>query len=174
MKIKFGTTDSLTKERIWKEHSKSIDEEEHKDSDTDNEEGYEMRPNEDRDRRILDLIEERLDDNWHKDTKSNDDELEGIVDYLELQEYNEFTNIDDEAYEQRRCRLLRIPYKRPSPILSEKFEVIRYSVGPDENFTKIESPEKKELVCTSSNVAWIRHHLMKEMDESGQVLHQPT
>ena len=171
VKIKYGKTDSSTKERIWKEHSKSMDEDEQEDS---YEENYEIEPKDERNQKILDLIEEKLDKNWYKDTESDNDDLGGIIYYLELQGYDGFVDEEDEAYEQRRCKLLGIPYKKPPPIITEKFEVVRYSIGPDEQFTKIESQGKEELLRTATNVAWIREHLMKEMDERGQVLHEPT
>lgn len=151
-----------------------MDEEEEEEPDADDSEDCEMRSNEDKDRQILNLIEDRLDENQYKDMESDEDDLDGIVGYLELQRYDGFTDTDDEAYEQRICNLLGIPFKKPPPIITEKFEVVRYSIGPDKNFTKIESQGKEELLRTSTNVAWIRQHLMKEMDEHGQVRHQPT
>ena len=44
-----------------------------------------------------------------------------IQDYLEIQGEEGFTDPDDEAYEQRRCKLLGIPYEKPPPIITEKF-----------------------------------------------------
>ena len=83
-------------------------------------------------------------------------------------------HMDDEAYEQCRCKLLGIPYKKLPPIHAETFEITRYSIVPYEKFTKVMSRDKKEFLRTSTNVAWIRHNLMKEMDELGQVRHPPT
>ena len=74
-----------------------MDDEENEEPDTDDSEDCEMKSDEDRDRKLLNLIEERLHEGWYKDTESDDDDLEGIVDYLELQGYDGFTNADDEA-----------------------------------------------------------------------------
>ena len=151
---------------------RSIDKEEHKESDEDLDKACEASPSDDRNQPILNLIKDKREDSWYKGTESDDDDLEGIVDDLDLQGYDEFTNLDDEAYEQRRCKLLGIPYKKPPPIHAETFEVTRYSIGPDEKFTKIVSQERKEFSLTTANVAWIRQNLMKEMDGLGQV-HRP-
>lgn len=174
VKIKYGKVDYLTKEKIWQEHTRSMDKEEQEDSDEDLDEACEESPSEDRNHQILNLIEDKLEDSWYKGSELDDDDLNEIVKYLDLQGYDEFTNLDDEAYKQRRCKLLRIPYKKPPPIHAETFEVIRYSIGRDEKFTKIVSQERKEFSRTSANVAWIRHNLMKEMDGLGQVRRPPT
>ena len=126
-----------------------------------------------KDNLILEIIEDKLDESWYKGTESDDEDLLGITEYLDIQGYDEFTNPEDEAYEQRRCKLLGIPYKEPPPIHTETFEVTRYSIGPNEQFSKVVSNEKKEFSRTVENVAWIRGNLMKEMDGLGQVRRPP-
>lgn len=174
VKIRYGKVDSLTKERIWKECLKGENNEESLDSPDEETKSYTVSMNEDKELQILDLIEDKLNDDWYKGTESDDDDIDGMVEYLDLQGYDEFTDMDNEAYEQRRCKLLGILYKKPPPIHAETFKVTRYSIGPDEKFTKIVSQDKKEFVRTSANVAWIRQNLMKEMDELGQVRRPPT
>lgn len=119
------------------------------------------------------LVENLLDEEWFKGTDSDDDDIEGILDYLELQWNEEFIDPDDEAYEQRRCNLLRIPYKRPPPIIVKTYEFTRYHLGPEEKFCKIRKIETKEYLRTATNVAWVRHNLMKDIEEVGQVQRPP-
>ena len=71
---------------------KSLDEEECKDSHEDETQDYTINPNKDRNRQILELIEDKLDDDWYKGTDSDDDDLEGIVDYLDLQGYDVYAH----------------------------------------------------------------------------------
>nr|GFA00379.1 hypothetical protein [Tanacetum cinerariifolium]GFA00387.1 hypothetical protein [Tanacetum cinerariifolium] len=74
---------------------------------------------------ILDVVEAMLDDDWFKDTISDEDDLDGIVDYLELKSHDDFVDINDKAYKERMCKFLGVAYKKPSPILIEKVEVTR-------------------------------------------------
>ena len=150
--MKYGEVDYLTKEKILQEHTKSMDEEEHENSDEDKGQACETSPSVDRDRQIFKLIEDKLDKDWYKGTESDDDDLEGIVDYIDLQGYDRFMNMDDEAYEQRRCKLLGIPYDKPPPIQAKTFEITMYAICPDEKSTKIVSRDKKEFLRTPTNV----------------------
>ena len=135
-------------------------------------EEYKTRWGEKKDHCKKELIVDKLDDKWFNGMKFDDDDIDGIMDYLELQGHDGFTDLDDEAYEQRRCKLLGIPYKSPPPIIAEAYEV--YNLGPDERFSMIRRIGKMEYKRTATNVAWIRHNLMKEMDEIGQVHKQPA
>ena len=84
VKIKYGKVDYLTKEKIWQEHTRSMDEEEQEDSDEDLDKACEASPSDDRNQPILNLIKDKLEDSWYKGTESDDDDLEGIVDDLDL------------------------------------------------------------------------------------------
>nr|GEW78208.1 hypothetical protein [Tanacetum cinerariifolium] len=64
------------------------------------------------------------------------------------QSHDDFVNIKDEAYKERMCKLLRMTYKKPSPIAIEKVEVTRYTVGPGESYTKVMIVEMKEMPRT--------------------------
>nr|GEU44105.1 hypothetical protein [Tanacetum cinerariifolium] len=62
---------------------------------------------------------------WFTGTSEDEDDLEGIIDYLEPTSYDGFTNLDDKSYKERRCKLLGMTYRKPPPILIEKVEVTR-------------------------------------------------
>nr|GEW15871.1 hypothetical protein [Tanacetum cinerariifolium] len=102
-------------------------------------------------------------------TIKDENDLDGIVDYSELNSYNGFIDVDDEAYKERMCELLGMTYKTPSSILIERVEVTRYTIIPRECYTKGRILQIDELPRTSTNVATIRAELMKEMDIGGSV-----
>nr|GEW74977.1 hypothetical protein [Tanacetum cinerariifolium] len=47
---------------------------------------------------IMKAIHDKLNDNWFKDTNEEEDDLEGIINYLEPKSYDGFTYLDYEAY----------------------------------------------------------------------------
>nr|GEU58671.1 hypothetical protein [Tanacetum cinerariifolium] len=91
------------------------------------------------------------------------------VDYLELKSQDGFIDIDDESYKERMCKLLGMTYKKPSPILIEKVEITRYTIGAGESYTKVRVLEIDEMPMTSANIGAIRAELMKEIDTGGSV-----
>ncbi|GKB49362.1 hypothetical protein Tco_0900115 [Tanacetum coccineum] len=62
---------------------------------------------------IFKTIINKLHDEWFKGTDEYDEDLEGIIDYLEPTLYDEFIDSDDEEYKERKCRLLGMPYIKP-------------------------------------------------------------
>ncbi|GJT78453.1 RNA-directed DNA polymerase, eukaryota, reverse transcriptase zinc-binding domain protein [Tanacetum coccineum] len=112
---------------------------------------------------ILGTIINKLRDEWFKGTHEDDDDLEGIIDYLEPTLYAGFIDSDDEEYKEMKCRFLGIPYIKPPPILIEKVKVTRYSVGPGEVYSKIKVSEVEELSRTRGNIATIRAGIMEEI-----------
>ncbi|GJV01197.1 hypothetical protein Tco_1334766 [Tanacetum coccineum] len=118
---------------------------------------------------ILDNVYDKLDDEWYSGTVIDEEDLDGIVDYLELKSYDGFINVDDEAYKKKICELLGMTYKMPTPILFEKVEITRYTISPGECYTKGRILQIDELPRTSTNVTAIRDELMKEMDTGGSV-----
>nr|GFB30624.1 hypothetical protein [Tanacetum cinerariifolium] len=73
---------------------------------------------------ILDAMLDKLDDDWFTRTINDEADLDGIFDYLELKSYDDFIDINDEAYNERMCKFLCMTYKKPSPILIEKVKVL--------------------------------------------------
>ncbi|GJV13532.1 hypothetical protein Tco_1355073 [Tanacetum coccineum] len=93
----------------------------------------------------------------------NDDDLEGIIDYLELTLYVGFIDSDDEEYKERKCILLGMPYIKPPLILIEKVNITRYSIAPGEVYTKIKLSGVEELSRIRGNIATIRAGIMDEI-----------
>ncbi|GJU16044.1 zinc knuckle CX2CX4HX4C containing protein [Tanacetum coccineum] len=136
-------------------------------------ESYEEDPEEceeDKANAVIGVVQDKLNDDWFSGTSEDEDDLEGIIDYLEPKSYKGFIDLNDEAYNERKYKLLGITYRKPSPILIKKVKVIRYTIGPGETYTKIRVIGIDEMPITRDNVATIRARLMKEMakDESGQ------
>ncbi|GJX28993.1 hypothetical protein Tco_0237072 [Tanacetum coccineum] len=112
---------------------------------------------------VLGTIINKLHDEWFKGTDEDDDDLEGIIDYLEPTLYDGFIDSDDEEYKERKCRLLGMPYIKPPLILIEKVNVTRYSIGSGEVYTKIKVLGMEELSRTRRNIATIRAGIMDEI-----------
>ncbi|GKA16347.1 ribonuclease H-like domain-containing protein [Tanacetum coccineum] len=65
------------------------------------------------------------------------EDLEGLLDYLKPESYDRVVDLDNEAYIKRRCKLLGMTYKEPTPIRIEKAKVTRYTVFLGETYTKV-------------------------------------
>ncbi|GJX20238.1 zinc knuckle CX2CX4HX4C containing protein [Tanacetum coccineum] len=161
MKIRYGKVFKMNRERILKDHWRERFGDEEDDIEENLEDLEEYR--EDKANAIMEAIHDKLNDDWFKDTREDKDDLEGIIDYLEPKSYDEFINPDNEAYNERKCRLLGMVYRKPSPILIEKAEVTRYKVGPGETYTKVKVLEIDEMPKPRDNVAAIRAELMDEI-----------
>ncbi|GKC00093.1 hypothetical protein Tco_0986229, partial [Tanacetum coccineum] len=122
---------------------------------------------EDKANTILGVIHDKLNNDWFNNTSEDEDDLVGILDYLKPISYDGFINLDDEAYNKRRCRLLGITYEEPTPILIEKAKVTRYTVGPGETYTKVNVLGVERIPRTRDNVAAMRARLMKKMAQEG-------
>ncbi|GKD78601.1 RNA-directed DNA polymerase, eukaryota, reverse transcriptase zinc-binding domain protein [Tanacetum coccineum] len=122
-----------------------------------------LRIRECKENKILKTINNKLHDEWFKGTDEDDDDLEGIIDYLEPTLYDGFIDSDDEEYKEKKCTLLGTPYIKPPPIFIEKVNVTRYSIGPREVYRKLKILEVEELSRTRGNIATIRAEIMNEI-----------
>ncbi|GKA22658.1 hypothetical protein Tco_0708620 [Tanacetum coccineum] len=102
---------------------------------------------------------------WFNNTSEDEDDLEGILDYLKPRSYDGFINFDNEAYNKKRCRLLGMTYEEPTPILIEKTKVTRYTVGLGETYAKFKVLGVEKIPRTRDNVAAMRARLMKKMTQ---------
>nr|GEW14942.1 hypothetical protein [Tanacetum cinerariifolium] len=58
-------------------------------------------------------------------TVADEEDFDGIVDYLELKTHDGFIDIHDESYKERMCKWLGMTYKMPPLIMIKKVEVTR-------------------------------------------------
>ncbi|GJW38746.1 hypothetical protein Tco_0064591 [Tanacetum coccineum] len=122
---------------------------------------------EDKANTILGVIHDKLNNDWFNNTSEDEDDLEGILDYLKPISYDEFIDVDDEAYNKRMYRLLGMTYEEPTPIIIEKAKVTRYIVGPGETYTKVKVLGVENIPRTWDNVAVMRARFMKKMAQEG-------
>ncbi|GJV34229.1 hypothetical protein Tco_1394629 [Tanacetum coccineum] len=60
---------------------------------------------EDKANTMLGVIHDKLNNDWFNNTSEDEDDLEGILDYLKPRSYDGFIDLDDEAYNKRRKRI---------------------------------------------------------------------
>ncbi|GJY00738.1 integrase, catalytic region, zinc finger, CCHC-type containing protein [Tanacetum coccineum] len=157
---RFGEVSKTARDKILRDHWRKRFRNEYEDSEEfkDPEGCRESKEN-----KILGTVLKKLHDEWFKGTDEDDDDLEGIIDYLETILYDGFVDSDDEEYKERKCRLLGMPYIKSPPILIEKVNVTRYSIGPGEVYTKIKVSGVEELSRTRGNIATTRAGIMDEI-----------
>nr|GEZ31302.1 hypothetical protein [Tanacetum cinerariifolium] len=85
--------------RYWKRDRFGDEEDDLKENLEDPEECEEDKAN-----TIMGNIHDKLNDDCFNNTSEDEHELEGILDYLEPRSYDEFINLEDEAYNKRRCK----------------------------------------------------------------------
>ncbi|GJT04344.1 zinc knuckle CX2CX4HX4C containing protein [Tanacetum coccineum] len=153
MRIRYGKVCKTTGERILKDYWRERFEGEEDDLEEYLEDPEEFR--EDKADTMLGVIHDKLNNDWFNN-------FEGILDYLKPRSYDGFIDLDDEAYNKRRCRLLGMTYEEPTPILIKKAKVTRYTVGLGETYTKVKVLGVEKIPRTRDNVAAMRAKLMKK------------
>ncbi|GJU07159.1 hypothetical protein Tco_1123589 [Tanacetum coccineum] len=91
-------------------------------------------------------IHDKLNNDWFNNTSEDEDDLEEILDYLEPISYDGFIDLDDEAYNKRRCKLLGMTC---------------------EIYIKVKVLGVDEIPRTRDNVAARRARLMEKMAHEG-------
>ncbi|GJU46832.1 retrovirus-related pol polyprotein from transposon TNT 1-94 [Tanacetum coccineum] len=126
MRIGYGKVCKITGERILKEKWR----ERFGDEEDDFEENLEdlEECGEDKENTILGVILDKLNNDWFNKTSEDEDDLEGTLDYLKPRSYDGFIDLDDEAYNKRRCKWLGMTYEEPNPILIEKLKLLDTSL----------------------------------------------
>ncbi|GJT43360.1 hypothetical protein Tco_0952075 [Tanacetum coccineum] len=78
----------------------------------------------------------QADQEWFTECEpmEEDDDIGDLADYLTLSDAPYYVNEEKERFKGKRSNLLGIPYKKPPTFKSEKFEVIKYSLGPTEEY----------------------------------------
>ncbi|GKD03614.1 hypothetical protein Tco_1178588, partial [Tanacetum coccineum] len=153
MRIRYGKVCKMTGETILKDHWKERFGGEEDDLEEYLEDPEEFR--EDKADTMLGVIHDKLNNDWFNN-------FEGILDYLKPRSYDGFIDLDDEAYNKRRCKLLGMTYEEPTPILIKKAKVTRYTVGLGETYTKVKVLGVEKIPRTRDNVAAMRAKLMKK------------
>nr|GEV09468.1 hypothetical protein [Tanacetum cinerariifolium] len=111
MKIRYRKVCKMTMERILKDHWRKRFDEEEDDIEENSEDPKEW--GEDKANILIGVIYDKLNNDWFNGISKDEDDLEGILDYLEPSSYDGFIDLDNEAYIERRCRLLGLTYVEP-------------------------------------------------------------
>nr|GEV96520.1 hypothetical protein [Tanacetum cinerariifolium] len=138
---RFGEVSKTARDKILRDHWKKGFRNEYDDSEDfkDPDGCEECKENE-----ILGTIINKLHDEWFKGTHEDDDDLEGVIDYLEPTLDDGFINSDDEEYKERKCRLLGMPYINNTPALFLQLVDERLLLPPKQT-----PPEVEKQSCTS-------------------------
>ncbi|GJS88175.1 hypothetical protein Tco_0770811 [Tanacetum coccineum] len=123
-----------------------------------------------KERAIIGVIVNKLPEEWFLEVSRDKDDLEGIIDYLEPILYDGFIDHNDEAYKQKRNKLLGMPYTEPLPIKKEKSKITKYKLGSGEVFMKTNILNIKEFPRTTANIANIRAEIIKDINNSSKDL----
>ncbi|GJZ27602.1 hypothetical protein Tco_0572249 [Tanacetum coccineum] len=102
----------------------------------------------------------QADQGWfdnHEPMENYDDDIGDLDDYLIPNEGPYYVDEDEERSKERRCKLLKISYLKPPTCKSEKFEVVKYSFGPAEEYVAIKEYEydiwvKPKKTCLKSTM----------------------
>ncbi|GKB93231.1 hypothetical protein Tco_0979368, partial [Tanacetum coccineum] len=84
-------------------------------------------------RAIIGAMINKLPKEWFSGVDRDMDDLKGIIDCLEHTLYDGFIDHNDEAYKQRRNKLLGMPYTESLSIIKEKAKITKYNLGAGEN-----------------------------------------
>ncbi|GJY33712.1 hypothetical protein Tco_0418181 [Tanacetum coccineum] len=163
IRVKYGKICKNTQDKIIRDYWRDEMEKEKEDNLEIQEECEENK-----DVAMLKAIYDKLDDNWFQDSSDDEVDLIGILDYLEPNSYNGFTNCENESYNKRKCELLGMTYTKAPPIIIEKAEITRYILGPDESYTKVKILEIDGLLRTQENVADIRAKIVSEVHNNNK------
>ncbi|GJU48516.1 RNA-directed DNA polymerase, eukaryota, reverse transcriptase zinc-binding domain protein [Tanacetum coccineum] len=121
-----------------------------------------------KERAIIGAVVNKLPEEWFFEVSRDKDDLKGIINYLEPTLYEGFIDHNDEAYKQRRNKLIGIPYTEPPPIKKEEAEITKYNLGVGEVFTKTNILNIKEFPRTTSNIADIRAEIIEVRNSSSE------
>ncbi|GJV32151.1 hypothetical protein Tco_1392551 [Tanacetum coccineum] len=77
----------------------------------------------------------------HELMEDDDDDIGDLEDYFIQKDHPYYVNEKEERSKERRCKLLGIPYVKPPTCKSKKFEVVKYSFGPEEEYVTIKEYE---------------------------------
>ncbi|GJV61883.1 hypothetical protein Tco_1467983 [Tanacetum coccineum] len=122
-------------------------------------------PNDDND--AIQEDQEQIDS--HEPMHDNDDDIVDLDDYLIQQDASYYVNEDEERIKERKSKLLGMPYEKQPTFKSKKFEVIKYSLGPKEEYVAIKEYEYDIWLQTEENVSRVYEEIFHKKDEGWSV-----
>ncbi|GJX92568.1 hypothetical protein Tco_0347154 [Tanacetum coccineum] len=79
--------------------------------------------------------------NNHEPMEDDNDDMVDFDDYLIPNDAPYYVDEEEKRFKKRRSKLLGIPYEKPPTFKSKKFDVIKYSFGPAEEYVAIKEYE---------------------------------
>ncbi|GKD66031.1 hypothetical protein Tco_1308139, partial [Tanacetum coccineum] len=105
---------------------------------------------------VMDHYKTQEEQGWfdeHELMGDNDDDIGYLEDYLIQKDHPYYVNEDEERSKERRCKLLGILYVKPPTCKAKKFEVVKYSFGPVEEYVVITEYEYDIWVRTEETIS---------------------
>ncbi|GKA16468.1 hypothetical protein Tco_0696215 [Tanacetum coccineum] len=87
----------------------------------------------------------------HELMGDDDDDISYLEEYLIQKDHPYYVNEEEERSKERRCELLGVPYIKPPTCKTKKFEVVKYSFGPEEEYVAITENEYDIWSCWYSD-----------------------
>lgn len=100
---------------------------------------------------------------------NNNELIEELDEYLNVDHYFKSVDKDEESFKKRKCQLLGTPYEKPPTFTAEIYKVVKYSLGPNDEFVAIKTIDYKELDQTEENVAMLYGNIFRIKDEGWHV-----
>ncbi|GKB27326.1 hypothetical protein Tco_0866727 [Tanacetum coccineum] len=88
-----------------------------------------------------------------REPMEDDDDINDLDEYLIPCDAPYYVNEEEERFKEIMSKLIKIPYKKPPTFKSENFEVIKYSLGPAEEYVTIKEHEYDIWLRTKENVS---------------------
>ncbi|GJU79943.1 hypothetical protein Tco_1282308 [Tanacetum coccineum] len=166
VKARYGNVNDITKERILENFWNNKLKGQTRDKSLTEEQKDPKKCGETKERAIIMEIINKLPNEWFSEVSRDKDDLEVIIDYIEPIIYDGFIDHIDEAYKQRRNKLLRMPYTEPPPIIKEETEITKYNLRAGEVFTKTKILNIKGFPRTAANIVDIRADIINDKNSS--------
>ncbi|GJY71559.1 hypothetical protein Tco_0475262 [Tanacetum coccineum] len=95
----------------------------------------------------------------------NDYGVGDFDDHLVPNNAPDYASEEEEQYKEGRCELLRIPYEIMPTCKIERFEAIKYSFGPVEEFVAIKECRYDDWMRTEEDASHAYQDIFTNMDE---------
>ncbi|GKE36637.1 hypothetical protein Tco_1460042, partial [Tanacetum coccineum] len=105
----------------------------------------------------------QADQEWFDNHK--DDDIMDLEDYFIRQDASYYVDEEEERFKERKRKLLGMPYKKPPTFKYERFEVIKYSLGPTKEYIAIKEYEYHIWLRTEENVSRVYEEIFHKKDE---------
>ncbi|GJR24687.1 hypothetical protein Tco_0973214 [Tanacetum coccineum] len=104
---------------------------------------------------IFGVVVEKLINDWFNGTSEDEDDLEGIIDYLEPTSYHGFTDLDNESY--KKSKLLSMTYRTKDNLTTVRARLM----GEMDEEGKVQRKRFSAAIEVEFEVTLTRIHVVK-------------